>query len=215
MRRFLQMAAMAATLIGAAAYAGIAGSKHDIPGTWTALGFSGTAPTDEICKYCHTPHNADMNMVSVPLWNHQTTAATFTVYTSSTLDATPGQPTGVSKACLSCHDGTVSIDSYTGHIVNNAATKLTAANPGFLDTDLRNDHPISFTFDAALATKDGTLFTPASATCVDTSSPCQVPLYSGQVECASCHAVHGSGAVPKFLRMSNTGSALCLKCHNK
>lgn len=34
------------------------------------------------------------------------------------------------------------------------------------------------------------------------------------VECASCHDPHSS-ANPTFLRISNTGSAVCLACHNK
>lgn len=51
------------------------------------------------------------------------------------------------------------------------------------------------------------------------------PLYGGNsllgagvnVECATCHDPHnaGVGAPPTFLRVSNTGSAVCLACHNK
>jgi predicted CXXCH cytochrome family protein len=34
------------------------------------------------------------------------------------------------------------------------------------------------------------------------------------VECASCHDPH-TDANPTFLRVANTGSAVCLACHNK
>ena len=60
----------------------------------------------DICIFCHAPHNT----TGVgPLWNHALSAATYTPYSSSTLKATVGQPTGASKLCLSCHDGTVAL----------------------------------------------------------------------------------------------------------
>jgi predicted CXXCH cytochrome family protein len=43
--------------------------------------------------------------------------------------------------------------------------------------------------------------------------------YTGQtnpepfVECASCHDPHSTNQT--FLRIANTGSAVCLACHNK
>jgi len=37
--------------------------------------------------------------------------------------------------------------------------------------------------------------------------------YQPFVECASCHDPHSSN--PTFLRVQNTGSAVCLTCHNK
>ncbi len=50
----------------------------------------------------------------------------------------------------------------------------------------------------------------------------EVRVYDGKVECASCHDPHGvpSGGAgstfkPTFLRVANTGSALCLTCHTK
>jgi len=77
---------------------------------------------------------------------------------------------------------------------------------------LANDHPISFTYDAALAAADGHLVTPAATNRVDAAG--LVPLYGSKMECASCHATHDN-ANGKFLRISNAGSALCLKCHVK
>lgn len=177
----------------------IVGTAHDLKGA----GYG----SDQVCIFCHTPHNAKTPQL-VPLWNHNPTTQTFTLYSSGTLNAVPGQPTGASKACLSCHDGTIGVDSYGSH----AGVPTLMAGAALLGTDLSNDHPVSFTYDAALATADGGLKTPFSASSVD--NPSTVPLFSAKVECASCHNAHNDTNT-KFLRISNAASALCLKCHNK
>lgn len=41
------------------------------------------------------------------------------------------------------------------------------------------------------------------------------PFFQPSVECATCHDVHGGLAGTQFLRVSNSGSGLCLTCHNK
>jgi predicted CXXCH cytochrome family protein len=193
--------AAAAILTSGTASAAIAGTKHDL------RTYNGIAQT-QICIFCHTPHNAMADKLA-PLWNHTSTAtASFTVYSSPTLNATGlGQPAGASKACMSCHDGTVALDSFGGATGTHNFVAGSNANIG---TDLSNDHPVSFTYDAALATADGGLVTPASASQVVAG----IPLFAGKLECASCHAVHDNTNTP-FLRASNAASALCLKCHNK
>ena len=190
--------ALAATLLTSVsatrATAGVSGTSHDLSGKgWGS---------DQICIFCHTPHNAG---TAAPLWNHTLTTATFTVYSSQTMNAAPGQPDGYSKLCLSCHDGTVAIDSYGTHAGSNNMTGGEA-----LGTNLTNDHPISFTYDAALATADGGLVTPASTSQVVPG----VPLFGGKMQCSSCHNAHDN-TKGDFLRLSNSGSALCLKCHVK
>ena len=181
------------------AQAGIAGTAHDL----SAQGWG----TTQICIFCHTPHNAQA-VPGAPLWNHAVTVATFSAYTSATLNAVVGQPTGTSKLCLSCHDGTVALDSYGG----NAGTHFMDPGGAKLGTDLTNDHPISFTYDAALATSDGGLKSPVSDKYVDAASI--LPLFGAQMQCATCHSVHDNSK-GKFLRMLNNGSALCLACHLK
>ena len=174
----------------------IVGSSHDLR-TITANA------SDEVCIFCHTPHNAQ---ATEPLWNHGITAATFTTYSSTTLNATVGQPDGSSKLCLSCHDGTVALDTFGG----NTGTHFISGTAA-LGTDISNDHPVSFLYDAALVTADGGgLVSPASASLVVTG----VPLYAGKMQCASCHQVHDN-TNGNFLRFANTASALCLKCHVK
>jgi predicted CXXCH cytochrome family protein len=174
----------------------IAGSAHDFSGNGWSNG--------EICLPCHTPHNADISVANSPLWNHEVTVATYTLYTSNTFDATMGQPGESSKLCLSCHDGTVALDSFGG---STGSTMLTG--DGNLGTDLADDHPISFVYDAALATADGELENPSTNTTVAGL------LFGGQLQCASCHDVHNSLGQANLLVLDNAASALCLTCHIK
>ncbi len=183
----------------------------------------------EICVYCHTPHNNN-TAIDAPLWNRETPAGQYTMYSSSSLDMTiAGSPQGVSLACLSCHDNTIALDQVinvptakfgsaaSSVTINYCATtchvgqspsggvNFEGTNVG---TDLANDHPISITYDPSLDTK----FHPAT----DGKVGGVLPLYGSgkdQVECASCHNPHDNSNRP-FLRMDNTNSALCLTCHD-
>src|SRR6266496_1534704 len=113
-----QSLAIGALLMSPAlARAGILGSPHDFSAeAWNVK------PSDQnsVCGTCHTPHHADSSVV--PLWAHATTTANFTMYNSanvpvSDLQATVDpQPAGPSKACLSCHDGTVAVNQYGGAV---------------------------------------------------------------------------------------------------
>lgn len=182
-------------------YAGIAGSDHD----FSASGWSG----GQICIVCHTPHFADTSVTGAPLWNHEVSTATYTLYSSPTMDATISQPAGASKLCLSCHDGTVAIDSFGG---NTGSTVITGDS--LVGTDLADDHPTSFTYDAALATTDGGLFDPATADSGLGGTISEDLLFGGSMECATCHDVHNKAGIDELLRVSNAGSALCLTCHD-
>ena len=90
----------------------IVNTLHDLsasgPGEVRAL------TEDRICVFCHTPHNATPFS---PLWNKELKPMVYTLYESSTLSAVPTQPSGPSRLCLSCHDGTIAL----GDIVNPPA----------------------------------------------------------------------------------------------
>jgi predicted CXXCH cytochrome family protein len=163
------------------------------------------------CVACHVPHAADTSVPGVQLWNHEVTKASFMLYASNSLDARPGEPDGGSKLCLSCHDGSLAIDNF-GSVTTGTQFMTGAA---LLGTDLTDDHPISFVYDTALSDLDGGLHDPATQTSGLGGSIDSDMLFDGQVQCASCHDPHGSPGVPKLLRISNAGSALCLICHNK
>jgi len=197
----LAVLAVSLTWVGSAR-AGIQGSEHD----FSSQGWSG----GKICGVCHTPHKADTSVSSAPLWNHSVTTATYTLYSSDTLNATVGQPSGASKLCLSCHDGTVAIDSFGG----NTGNEMISGGEN-IGTDLSGTHPISFTYNAALANADGALFDPSTKTTALGGTIAGDLLAGGKMECSSCHDVHDRDGNDELLRISNTSSALCLTCHNK
>ena len=185
---------------------GISGSAHDFSGeTWSQ---------GQICNVCHTTHNSAL--ADAPLWNHEITGVTnYTLYTSSTFDDDGGttilQPTSNSKLCLSCHDGTVALENFGG----NTGGTTNMSGSALLGTTLADDHPISFTYDDALATADGELFLPSTATTPLGGTIDDDLLFSGTIQCASCHDVHNTNMHDHLLRIDNSASALCLVCHDK
>lgn len=184
----------------------IVGSEHDFSAKiWN--------PGGEICLVCHAPHVTTLYPITAdaPLWNHQSTAAVFQVYTSSTMNATAGTPDGSSKLCLSCHDGTVALANFSG--ASGGTSFISTTNR--VGTDLRNDHPISFTFDAALATTDGGLYDPTTTNSGLGGTINTDMLSGGKMQCSSCHDVHNGYGLPYLLKKDNAASALCLTCHNK
>ncbi len=191
------------------ARAELAGSAHDFSG----LGFS----QGQICLPCHAPHNTSTDVQDVPMWNHAVSTAVYNLYNSDTLDAgsTAGslnQPTGPSKLCLSCHDGTIAIDAFGG----NPGSQLISGTSN-LGTDLSNDHPISFVYNTELALDDGSLRDPSTTLSGIAGSSGTIltdMLFGNRMECASCHDVHNKFGQPSLLLKSNTASALCLTCHN-
>ena len=159
----------------------------DVRGTKHNLSVSGVGPVKassetQVCVFCHTPHGATPGAPA--LWNRALSAATYSVYTSSSLDANAiqgqlDQPGGSSKLCLSCHDGTLAVGSVNvlsgrgGSAPGSQSIALGGTAPGSgampegagattgytrnLGIDLTNDHPISVSYTSALATRDGEL----------------------------------------------------------
>ena len=207
------VAAVVALSGAAISRATIVGSAHDFT-------YESWNTSQVLCEVCHAPHNAAKGAAQlIPLWGHQTTGATFTHYSSATLNATVGDPSGVSLACLSCHDGTVAINNF-GSTSNGTAYVTGQAK---LEADLSNDHPISFTYDTALANADGYLWDPSTVVpLLGGKTIAQAMLVGGTVQCSSCHDVHrqkGTSGSSQMLLVisgpSGAGSKLCLTCHNK
>lgn len=244
----------------------VRGTRHNLsatgPGSTHAA--AGAGGTNEVCVFCHTPHGATQAdqggaALRAPLWNRRVPAgSTYTPYTSSSMDAQSiadginSQPGGSSKLCLSCHDGTLAIGNV--NVLNgklDASIEMTGTGPGgvmpagqgtnsgftrFLGTDLRNDHPISVTFNAALATRDGELrpvdgqqrWPAGSGSVLGLRSPGQKPLLpleptgaanAGQVQCATCHDPHireldAAKGNQKFLRAQRFQEAPPSASHN-
>ena len=211
----------------------IRNTKHNLSRLPSAATRDVQADTEEeICVFCHTPHGA--NMQQGPLWNRNLSTATYDTYNSGSLDATAegvalDQPNGVSKLCLSCHDGTIAIGSVrvlngdwatgtiamTGVEADGTMPQALGENTGFtrrLGTDLTNDHPISFRFDTNLANADGELRDPSTSAHIGVRQPGVNPLVpldnnNAEVQCNSCHDPHirdaaDPGKSIKFLRLN-------------
>lgn len=168
------------------------------------VGFARGTST-EVCVYCHTPHRTTAASL---LWNRNNpSASAFAMY--QPLSGNTGALGDASLRCLSCHDGVNGINSLvkspstgtltTGKVDTTGATGIPAG------LDLTNDHPVGFTVPTTGPTT-GWVTSPGSGGFAK--------LYSGKVECASCHDPH-TMAQPKFLRAANTGSQICRDCHSK
>lgn len=240
MKRLLTILAAAGTLLtahGVLAAGGITGSKHD---------FSAKRWSDsQICKPCHTPHNAIAPELTGRIWAHTLSTATYTLHGSSVtslgtrLDATRsgGQEDmdSATRLCLSCHDGTVALDSFqgkTGVATGNTIDVEYPGGGGNLGTDLSNDHPVGlaavyreenkpgghFAYKPIASAKAaGVRFVTQSTTRTYVNQAGDTVTASNEsISCISCHDVHnGAGFTTGLLRADNTGSAMCLACHNK
>lgn len=222
-------ALMALGLMTGSVMASISGSKHDFADTTQyPTNWSG----GEICKPCHAPHNTTPTSTSGgqlegPLWNHAlATNASYSMYISGQL--AQGQSVDQNSIlCLSCHDGTLALDSFGGA---TGSTKLASDNPANLGTDLSNDHPIGA---AALWPNPTPSYMVDPSLRVGIMPLRQMADGTNAVGCTSCHEPHdrkndGSATAPKhMLWVANDqpgttvdgrtvdGSLLCMNCHKK
>ncbi len=200
------------------------------------------------CIWCHAPHNTykltgtgagggveapDAAFTYLPLWNHSLTGATtsFTLYTNGTGGPTTGPkalqaPTGTgtpgstSLLCLSCHDGSIAVNSY-GNSPSQLSTSVSTGSAVMSPTYqvgtggyLGNHHPIGFNYgtvqavDTEIRDADLWLMTPTEFI--------SNYLSNGVMECSTCHSVHNTGnAGETLLWRSDQNSKLCLTCHDK
>ncbi len=89
--------------------------------------------------------------------------------------------------------------------MKSASARIPAGQAN-LGTDLSDDHPISFKYDAALVSADGQLRPPPASGSVRLDG-------NNELQCTSCHEPHDSQN-PSFLVVNNTASALCVTCHD-
>ncbi|MBK7975450.1 MAG: hypothetical protein IPK07_19925 [Deltaproteobacteria bacterium] len=227
--------------------AGINGTVHDL-GTPGANGMNyGASPADplqRICIYCHAPHNtyrlssatggagpqAPSEFDYLPLWNHTLQDPTgYTMY-----DNGPGAPQSGAKAsqaiingmtpgstsllCLSCHDGTIAVNSYGNADQISESTGSTTITDAYAigkDQYLGNHHPIGFNYDDVQA-GDTEIRSADTAMLTPTSFVRDHLAGDAHMECATCHSVHNKGNDgERLLWRSDQNSELCLTCHDK
>jgi hypothetical protein len=186
----------------------------------------------------------DPRFTYMPLWNHALT----TILNYNTYYNGPGAPQvgshasqsiangmapgSVSLLCLSCHDGSVAVNTYgnsayqpAGSTSVGSATIAAQYQIG-ANGNLQNHHPIGFDYDAvqmadAEIRPDTTLLSAGSG--IDGSISAH--LYGGSatgacgqncMECGTCHSVHNKGNTgERLLWRSDINSQLCLSCHDK
>lgn len=206
MRLFGVTIAAICCLIFGPADAGVRDSLHNLSAS--GPGNVKAAVTDRICEFCHISHSSG---TAAALWSRGRPTTMYIPYSSSTAVAQPGQPTGTSVLCLSCHDGTIAL----GQVLNRGAPHSMAGGvsrmppgKGLQGTDLSDDHPISFQYSSTLAAQNGELAMPGTFSNV-------LPLdRNGEMQCTTCHDAHDS-PYEKLLHMPNIGSQLCAECHRE
>ena len=244
------LAAVSVVMAGTTPGTGILQTSHDLSsttgrGTFYDAGVNADPVLDRVCIYCHAPHHTMtteeaqlMDIDYYPLWNHDiTTIEAWTPYQNTDpanpivpdnvqhqLNADLGDPGGISKLCLSCHDGSVAVSSY-GNFENGASSSKHTGNVNILsgafsiglNGNLQNHHPIGFDYDEVVMADDeirdvnSTLLgnNPYGLTIEDL-------LWQRSMECTSCHDVHNTKNTGlKFLWVEDTNSNLCFSCHKK
>lgn len=208
-------------LVASNAFALISGSPHDFKSTGAST-HKGTS--DQTCKYCHVPHNG---LATGLLWARGAAIGVATKYASTTLNAVTAVPSAPqSLLCLGCHNSTASVALTAGVDIVGVVPVNRQIND--LANGLTNDHPIAFPWNAALVGADPNLnpvVTVATKDAIGAVGTTRLPLFgatgAATMECATCHAVHGAVRpvlgtyIQQFLRTTNAGSVLCLKCHIK
>ena len=199
-----------------AAAQSIATTKHNLsasgPGSIKAVS------EGEICKFCHAPH---AKSAQAPLWNRNLSGQTYVMYNSTTMDAyqggTPPQPTGSSKLCLSCHDGTIALGSVlsqaTPIAMSGGIITMPSSSGAYFGQDLSGHHPFSFQVTDAIVAANNRKDSPLKsvAQMQVSSNPARLDA-QGFVQCSSCHDPHKDPFGNLFLR-SASQDAVCLSCH--
>lgn len=121
----------------ASAIGSIENTRHNLSMSYsetarTTMGAIARNDYGEVCIYCHTPHGAN-SQINAPLWNRTiNNSGAYTIYDKPTTLMRPiGQPGPNSLTCLSCHDGTIAIDS----ILNMPGSGREPTNSGLTNNE--------------------------------------------------------------------------------
>jgi cytochrome c553 len=205
------------------------GNKHNLSSRNTAVQFrakeSGDPRSNQICVFCHTPHNAAPKSV---LWNRRDPTRTFGHYSSAQLviddpdmraKTQYGEPNGSARLCLSCHDGETAL----GAVLNGPEIAFPVGYTRVAMLNYSGHHPVSFVYDpdVILALSQRRPLEQFKLPPVDS----KVKLDKQQrMQCTSCHDPHqdwsdgtevdqdGKSLVPFWVDSKHDD--VCLVCHN-
>ncbi len=179
-----------------------------------------------LCRVCHVPHDhlrAKDLVTRGLLWNRNLRGASYRIYRDDGLpETTASQPSGTSKMCLGCHDGTVASSIFERYASSRAY------DTGYHEIRLAGEepeervltHPISVVYDSSrnenLRPKEESF---------GGSGLIEDVLEGGKVlQCSGCHDIHDQPgeSVPgtHLLRMEQKPSqdgrrGLCHICHRE
>lgn len=202
----------------------IVNSLHDLRSQLKGASFT-------VCNFCHVAHKtvADTypSYIGPLLWNHTlSTATTYGVYSSQTfaaygtdiadLGTLNGAGYTTSNLCLSCHDGTVAVDSWYAPVTGSNFQPL-PQNTYFMPNtyqikDLTNTHPVNFTYYNAPWLSAAGVLAPANSSSVDGAGV--IPLENGKMQCWTCHDAHnGASSIFEQNFPTQASGSFCTYCH--
>ncbi len=157
----------------------------------------------QTCRVCHVLHSEKEAMkryVDGLFWSRNIGSIAYNMYhsswgaslarvrdvsfTSRTTGRQGNLPDGISKLCLSCHDGLIAPDVFTLH------------------------HFVSVEYDPAK-----TSLREPEETALGFSGTIADVLDGGVVQCSSCHDVHGEEAIEDTRLLRAEPSKICTICH--
>ncbi len=200
---------------------------------------------DQVCVFCHTPHGGSLDGPlwnhSAPVNNF----THYNSVTLSGIVGENRPVRNESLICMSCHDGSIAVNTLHNNPneIGSDPVYLAGLNPNVpiigmaggvpaakigavfgdisVSGNLTDDHPISFSYNDVLTAINNTPkeFEIRTVAAAELNG---VRFYGPEnyVECTSCHDPHVDYVTQQpeyapFLITPNTGSALCLACHDK
>jgi hypothetical protein len=210
------LVALAISLVAAGiAFAGVAGSLHDLGDYAVEKKDPTNVNTGQVCVFCHHPHRGQVTfagqaLTNAILWNiTDWDPSVYPVYDSNesdTFNATTAGDLindGTSNAyasffCMACHDGLIGNNALV-RVPRDATNNTQAYDIGAVAPDadlgatLEDDHPVNFTVDTTLYGLDGGLQTMSGGSWASTAlggGANTYPMFASKMQCSTCHDVH-------------------------
>jgi hypothetical protein len=219
--------ALAISLIAAgSAFAGVAGSLHDLGKYAQEVPDPLAVGTGQVCVFCHHPHRgtaifAGSNLTNAILWNiTDWDPSVYPVYDADESDTFNATTAGdllndgsanayASFFCMACHDGQIAANALVRVPRDGTANSayVIPNEDADLGATLEDDHPVNFTVDAALVADDGELKALVGGNWQSTRLADDYPLFPDKLQCSTCHDVHRGTPADKGACATDSGSS--------